>query len=174
MSYTTTSSNNNNNPFTTPSTQAPPTSIPHMLHDYWSDDFAPLQAAGRLLLQALRDDEGPADLMRRVTSAGPHAYFMAHPTTWQHSHTVPLSRFLLEQRASATRHSLLGLLPEAQMAWMSVDDQLYVWSIESSSSSMMLEESAATLCSYQVASGQPIVSVGLVRPVPGAHVHVYC
>jgi Nup133 N terminal like len=145
-------------------------SIAQVLQDYWKDDFSPLQAAGRIILQALRDDEGSqgADLYRRIGSTGPgaHAYFgAAHGL--EYSHNVPLSRFLLEQRMTAKYQSLLGLLPLAQLAWMSVDDQLYLWSIGQNQETY---NGNSPLCSFQVTIGHSIVSVGLVRPVPGENV----
>lgn len=132
------------------------------IESYWKDDFTPLQAAGKVILQALRQDEAApdADLYRRLTS-GSHLYIPEQKdepiVKMRHLRSIPLPS-LLQQELSATKaHVLMGLLAQAQLAWMTVDSKLFLWSIKANHS----------FCSFQVNSGQHIVSVGLVRPKPG-------
>lgn len=60
-----------------------------------------------------------------------------------------------------------GPSPQAGLAWMSVDERLYVWSYDAALRGYgggHDDGSAEDFCSYAVPSGQCIVSVGLVRP----------
>lgn len=97
-----------------------------------------------------------------------------------HSRTVPLPSLLAREMSTTRLSSLMGLLPQAGLAWMSVDERLYVWSYDAalrghgggsgwgssggSGGGGHDEGSAEDFCSYAVPSGQCIVSVGLVRP----------
>lgn len=138
---------------------------------YWRDDFAPLEAAGKALLAALREDEAApdADLYRRIVSSGPgsHLYFplddKATCATLTHSRSIPLPPYLSQQLQTTRMSSLMGLLPEAELVWMSVDEKLYIWSSNTSTVPGGMED----FCSFTVPTGQCIVSVGLVRPRKG-------
>lgn len=210
--------------------------------EYWKDDYRPLQAAGRALQAALREDESApdADLYRRLTSSGPgsHLYFVGDnsdaagnngspepqtngsnndenrdpsfsrgfngssnasgfgtplggggirndaspsapgtPTSssadpaiapqtllgLKHLRSIPLPSWLSEQLSSdMSSYSLMGLLAEASLAWISTDDKLFLWSFAATD-----DTSRGGFCQFQVPSKQPIVSVGLVRPKPG-------
>jgi len=93
-----------------------------------------------------------------------------------HSRTVPLPPFLAREMSTTRLSSLMGLLPQAGLAWLSVDERLYVWSYDAAlrghgggsgwggGGAGGEEGSAEDFCSYAVPSGQCIVSVGLVRP----------
>lgn len=133
---------------------------------FWNDDFAPLQAAGQAVLKALREDEAApdADLYRRISAsgAGSHLYFAggetaATSTTVKHLKSVPLPSLIAQELQTTKRHSFMGLLAEASLAWMSVDDKLFLWSFREPDS----------FCSFQVPSGQSVVTVGLVPPKKG-------
>ena len=84
-----------------------------------------------------------------------------------HSRTVPLPPLLAREMSTTRLSSLMGLLPQAGLAWMSVDERLYVWSYDAALRGYgggHDDGSAEDFCSYAVPSGQCIVSVGLVRP----------
>lgn len=53
--------------------------------------------------------------------------------------------------------SLSGLLSEAGLVWLSVDNVLYLWSYEGGDD----------FCSFDKTHGQCIVSVGIVKPKKG-------
>lgn len=141
--------------------------------DYWNDDFVPLQNAGKSILNVLRSDQTSAhgDLYRRLlstssatSSAAPmdtdpinHHYF-SHGA-WKHSQSIPLPPYLQEQLSKAKMSSMMGLLPEAELAWMTIDDCIYLWTYTRSADGEFLF--------FQVPSHQPIVSVGIAPPKQG-------
>ena len=94
-----------------------------------------------------------------------------------HSRTVPLPPLLARELSATRLSSLMGLLPRAGLAWLSVDERLYVWSYDATlrgrggggSGGNGDDGSAEDFCSYAVPSGQCIVSVGLVRPKKGEY-----
>lgn len=171
---------------------------------FWRDDYAPLQAAGKAVLAALREDEEApdADLYRRIVSSGPgsHLYYpstganaslheagsaspgsVPAPTaTIAHLRSVPLPPYLARELKATRFSSLMGLLPEADLAWMSVDERLYLWSYDSSPGSFATASAAGGIenfCTFVNPSGQMVVSVGLVRPKKGklqSHSSLYC
>jgi hypothetical protein len=171
-----------------------PSRFSSSLEDYWNDDFTPLQAAGQAVLHALREDEAApdADLYRRIThsGSGSHLYFSGPsnggggirggtsstasspsstgPTppvvTMKHVRSVPLPKFLEEKLRTTKSHSLMGLLSQAKLAWMSVDHTVYLWSFHATETA-----SGSTFCSFAVPSGQSVVAVGLVRPKKGTN-----
>lgn len=216
---------------------------------YWEDDFTPLQAAGKSILSALRQDESApdADLYRRITSGSStrsssstsssssldipgHRYFGLDETTttttgssaaastigtptsgsnrgfgiggvgggggknskgtsflnMRHDRSVPLPSYLAQQLKTTKVSTYMGLFPEADLAWMTVDDSLYLWSYTRTRSNFAGPSTALTLVnnnqqhqypnndgamedflSFTVPRHRPIVSVGLVPPKPG-------
>ena len=161
------------------------------LSDYWKDDFTPLQAAAARINAALREDEQNADLYRRISSgSGPssHLYFpdsnnnnnnsIVPPLLkLQHSKSVPLPPLIQEKLNGVKMQSLMGLMAPADLAWITVDDQLYLWSYDARTGFCSPSRSATTtstavnpkqFCSISVPTGECIVSVGLVRPKRGA------
>ena len=94
-----------------------------------------------------------------------------------HSRTVPLPPLLARELSATRLSSLMGLLPRAGLAWLSVDERLYVWSYDATlrgrggrgGGGNGDDGSAEDFCSYAVPSGQCIVSVGLVRPKKGEY-----
>lgn len=139
---------------------------PGAMEAYWQDDFKPLEAAGKAVLAALRADETApdADLYRRMISSGPgsHLYFDSKETT-VHRRTVPLPPYLQQQLKTTRMAVLMGLFPEADLVWMSVDDKLFLWSSDIAASASGMED----FCSFAVPTGQCVVSVGLVKPKKG-------
>lgn len=216
------------------------------LRRYWEDDFTPLQAAGKSILSALRQDESApdADLYRRIASGSStrpssstsssssldvpgHRYFGMDETTttttgssaaastigtptsgsirgvgigggggknskgtpflnMRHERSVPLPSYLAQQLKTTKVSTYMGLFPEADLAWMTVDDSLYLWSYTRTRSNVAGPSTALTLVnnnqqhlypnndgtmedflSFEVPGHRPIVSVGLVPPKPG-------
>jgi nuclear pore complex protein Nup155 len=86
----------------------------------------------------------------------------------QHRQSVPLPPLLAQQLATVRLHSGMGLLPAAALAWMSVDDKLYLWSYNTSN--VTATAAASSFCSFTVPSGQCVITVGLVRPKQGTFV----
>jgi nuclear pore complex protein Nup155 len=159
--------------------QAPKSSSSSLLTDFWKDDFVPLQSAGQAVTRALREDESApdADLYRRLSasSESSHLYFKASSSSqnqqqqpsseFRHLRSVPLPQLLSQQLATVKSHCFMGLLAPASLAWMSVDDKVFLWSFASTTST----SSASSLCCFQVPSGQNIVAVGLIRPKKGTY-----
>lgn len=134
------------------------------LEEFWSDDFAPLQFAGKEILQALREDEQApdADLYRKISS-GAHAYVTNNDDRkfpsmkLKHRRSLPIPALPRQEAQKAKAHTFMGLLSEAAMAWMSVDHQLFLWSVYSTEKVIHFENPRK----------QPIITVGLVRPKQG-------
>ena len=171
---------------------------PVELSDYWNDDFTPLQAAAEQINAALREDEQNADLYRRISSGNgtsSHLYFPcaagagaggaaadSHSSNnvpplqkLQHSKSVPLPPLIQEKLNGVKMQSLMGLMAPADLAWIAVDEQLYLWSYAartgfrspSSGGGGAAGANASQFCSFTVPTGECIVSVGLVRPKQG-------
>jgi hypothetical protein len=127
---------------------------------YWKNDFLPLEAAGKVILRELREDEAGGDLHRRILGSGSHLYFSS-PTALQHERSIPLPPHLANQVKTVKVSLLMGLLPEANLAWMSVDHKLFLWSCEEEEDFLDLE----------ITSKQCIVSVGIAKPKKGTKNH---
>jgi nuclear pore complex protein Nup155 len=80
----------------------------------------------------------------------------------RHVHSDALPPLMAQQLQQVKIASLMGLLPEAELAWMSVDDKLFVWPCDGTTTGQ-----GATFCSFTVPNGQCVLSVGLVRPKKG-------
>lgn len=102
----------------------------------------------------------------------------------RHLKSVALPEPLQDALRTASRHSFMGLLPGAHLAWLSVDDALWLWGVGGAisgggsafggaggmSGSTTDMEPPQPLCQFKVPCGQPIVAVGLVKPKPGESV----
>jgi nuclear pore complex protein Nup155 len=90
----------------------------------------------------------------------------------KHNQTIPLPPYLLEVRSKAKISILMGLFPEAELAWMTADDTVYLWTYHQNSGSANGIRSGGgaenQFLEFQVPSRQPIVSVGLAPPKKGA------
>jgi hypothetical protein len=140
--------------------------------EFWKDDFMALQHAGKSILSVLRQDEsnGSGDLYRRIIATPSsnetegnlslnlnHRYFSGG--SWKHNQSIPLPPHLQEELSKAKMSTMMGMFPEAALAWMTIDDTVYLWTYSRSSDSHFLR--------FQIPSHQPIVSVGLAPPKPG-------
>jgi nuclear pore complex protein Nup155 len=160
---------------------------------FLTNDFYPLNQAHNAILTALRADESApdADLSRRIASSSStssdvqgHTYralqsasgpngAAARPeesmpaadvySTLSHANSIPLPPYLTNVIKETKISSLMGILPEGNMVWVSVDGSLYLWEYGSLSGGRKKED---FVC-FQVPSGQCVVSVGIVKPKPG-------
>jgi hypothetical protein len=92
-----------------------------------------------------------------------------HPTL-AHSQSIPLPNYITKVLKEAKLSSLMGILPEANMVWVSVDDTLYLWDYQRESVGGVGKTSnsnADDFVCFKVPSGQCVVSVGLVKPKLG-------
>lgn len=90
----------------------------------------------------------------------------------KHNQTIPLPPYLLEVRSKAKVSILMGLFPEAELAWMTTDDTVYLWTYhQNSGNANGIRSGGATenqFLEFKVPSRQPIISVGLAPPKQGA------
>lgn len=90
-------------------------------------------------------------------------------STLNHAASIPLPPYLTNIIKETKLSSLMGILPDANMVWVSVDDALYLWEYDSSlvvggrNSGRYKED---FVC-FKVPSGQCVVSVGIVPPKKG-------
>lgn len=133
--------------------------IKSSIDEYWKNDFSPLEAAGKVILTELREDEAVGDLHRRILSPGSHLYFNSS-NDFSHQRSIPLPPHLEKEVKSVKVSLLMGLLPEINLAWMSVDHKLFLWSIDDENENFM---------DLEIKSGQCIVSVGLAPPKKGTY-----
>ena len=127
----------------------PPSFLPRMqssLEDFWKDDFGPLKAAGKAIVDAMKEDE--SDLRPRLG---------ARSTTANSSRFRHVQSFPLRLPRPPTQYQRMGLLIPAQLVWVSLDHELYLYSLE-----------AVLVAHYAVESRQPIATVGVVPPKKGA------
>jgi len=108
-------------------------------------------------------------------------------STLNHATSIPLPPYLTNIIKETKLSSLMGILPDANMVWVSVDDALYLWEYDSSlvvvsSSGGQYGSSSSGSSSsgrykedfvcFKVPSGQCVVSVGIVPPKKGMFCHV--
>jgi hypothetical protein len=135
------------------------------IENYWKDDFLPLETAGKAILRELREDEAAGDLHRRMlgSGTGSHLYFMSQ-AAFQHERSIPLPPHLAKQLHTVKRSLLMGILPVADLSWMSVDHKLFLWSFDDEIDFLDLE----------ITSKQCIVSVGIAKPKKGTNTLGVC
>ena len=81
----------------------------------------------------------------------------------RHANSIPLPPYLTNIIKETKLSSLMGILPEGNMVWVSVDDSLYLWEYGSLNGGRKKED---FVC-FRVPSGQCVVSVGIVKPKAG-------
>ena len=90
----------------------------------------------------------------------------------KHNQTIPLPPYLLEVRSKAKVSILMGLFPEAELAWMTTDDTVYLWTYHQNTGNANGIRSGGAaenqFLEFKVPSRQPIISVGLAPPKKGA------
>jgi hypothetical protein len=110
-----------------------------------------------------------------VESNPSHHYFAPdqNDSTVQHVETTPLPPGLQEKRKAARISTMMGLFPQGELAWLTVDDTVHLWtyyhtSIERTTDRVLVGKSSENqILEFQMPSKQPIVSVGLAPPKPG-------
>lgn len=91
----------------------------------------------------------------------------------KHTQTIPLPPYLRQVRSKAKAAILMGLFPEAQMAWMTSDSTVYLWAYHQNSGNINGIRGNGgdgvenQFLEFKVPSGQPIISVGLAPPKQG-------
>ena len=97
-------------------------------------------------------------------------------STFKYTNSIPLPSYITQEQKQTKISSLMGILPHANMVWVSVDDALYLWEYGSgvgvSSSRVGVSNSGGgegsdDFVCFKVPSGQCVVSVGLVKPKQG-------
>lgn len=95
------------------------------------------------------------------------------PGPIQHKQTIPLPPYLQEVRFKAKVSILMGLFPEAELAWMTADDTVYLWTYHRNGGKAhgirgtSASGGESQFLEFKVPSKQPIVSVGLAPPKKG-------
>lgn len=92
-------------------------------------------------------------------------------STIQHMGTIPLPPELEEKRKKVKMSTMMGLFPQGQLAWLTIDDTVHLWSYNSSldgtSDGAAQAGDSGQMMQYQMPSKQTIISVGLAQPKPG-------
>ena len=88
--------------------------------------------------------------------------------TIHHENSIPLPPYLTNIIKETKLSSLMGILPQGNMVWVSVDDSLYIWEYGQGSLHGHGNKKEDFVC-FQVPSGQCVVSVGIVKPKPGTY-----
>lgn len=106
-----------------------------------------------------------------------HHYFPNGPV--DHAKSIPLPPYLQGLLATKLKISTtMGLFPQAEMAWMTIDDTVYLWtyniSFVSGSAGTSSRDPSNHFLEFQVPSRQPIISVGLAPPKPGKYSMCRC
>jgi len=137
-----------------------------------NDDFLRLQESSKLVLNALRNDENTsnADLYRRLSSCNSETKLYAankDVELIEHLKFLSFPNFLKDELNKAKFSSLKGLMAEANLAWLSVDDKVFIWSYDECNSNEINGCHGGDFCSFTSPSGQCIVSVGIVPAKAG-------
>ena len=90
--------------------------------------------------------------------------------TIHHENSIPLPPYLTNIIKETKLSSLMGILPEGNMVWVSVDDSLYIWEYGHGSLHGSHGNKKEDFVCFQVPSGQCVVSVGIVKPKPGTYI----
>ena len=155
-----------------------------MMEEYWKDDFRPLKDTALAVNAALKADETSpeSDLYRRLANSGtastpqqsyasdeaasqPHAYhYEAGNTTLtlKHDSTRPLPAILQDAKKRMKRTSFMGVLSALGWAYMTVDNVIYLFSLESNATG-----APETLLSFDNPRKQSILAAQLVKPRTG-------
>ena len=112
---------------------------------------------------------------------------LPHPIL-KYTNSIPIPQSMRQKIEQETKmSSLMGILPQGNMIWISVDDRLFLWeygreleagTFESGGSGNGNGTAGAARTSgdfvcFRVPSGQCVVSVGLVKPKKGMYAMLY-
>jgi Nup133 N terminal like len=89
----------------------------------------------------------------------------------RHVGTVPLPPELQDRRKKVKISTMMGLYPQGELSWLTVDQTVFLWSYNSALDGTPDGASRAgestQVMEFEMPSKQPIVSVGLAPPKPG-------
>lgn len=80
----------------------------------------------------------------------------------KHERSVPLPPYMAKELQNVKTISLMGLLTEAGLAWLTVDDKLFLWPY-----AVQDAREGPSFISFQAPNGQCVLSVGLATPPKG-------
>ena len=91
-----------------------------------------------------------------------------HPSL-EHTESIPLPNYITNVLKDTKLSSQMGILPDANIVWVSVDDALYLWEYQRDTvhGAGKTSNNADDFVCFKVPSGQCIVSLGLVKPKVG-------
>ena len=129
-----------------------------------NQDFQIVEKAAELLTEKLQQDEKVPDLEEQFRSqdSGHHRYFVwpYKNEYWgdaiDHANFIPLPQRVRDQYQRVESASFMGLLPEINCAWITVDNKLFLWNY--------LQPQA---CELFEGLTETIISVSLSAPKPG-------
>lgn len=84
------------------------------------------------------------------------AFALSNLTQIKTVNNIPLPSDIVDHLTHVQCHCMMGLFPEINRAWLTVDSDIYVWTYEDNSD-----------LAYFDGISETIVSVGLVKPKPG-------
>ena len=116
-----------------------------------------------------------------TTSHTPQVKNINIHSTYKYTNSIPLPSYITNIIQTETKmSSLMGILPQGNMVWVSVDDALYLWEYGSLERKSGMGsningrnapggggEGREDFVCFKVPSGQCVVSVGLVKPKKG-------
>ncbi|KAJ3105701.1 hypothetical protein HDU97_007678 [Phlyctochytrium planicorne] len=113
-------------------------------------------SAAKALDAKLLNDRSP-DLVEILKKNGDYQKPMDASTKFvSREHSIPLPDVLYEQYDLLQCRSFLGLFPEIQRAWITIDHRLFLWNYDARDDFQVFDD-----------QDQVIVSVGLVKPKQG-------
>ncbi|GAA5897035.1 uncharacterized protein JCM6883_006558 [Sporobolomyces salmoneus] len=124
--------------------------------------FGPLERAGKVLEDRLARDERWTGIGDSLNGASSSDYVLPPNPAWvpfTKTRTVLLPDRLFEEHDLTQSRCTMGLLPEIERSWVTVDHRLLLWDWADGSSFSTFEELSDV-----------IVGVALVRPRPGVFV----
>jgi nuclear pore complex protein Nup155 len=128
----------------------------HLYQALWDDE-----TKGRD--DTLNSDKYPPNFGQSLASDNLNDAEYFH-NTMSLKNSIPLPPYLRNIIQETRLSSLMGILPQGNMVWVSVDDSIYLWEYGSLTSGGSEKEDF--VC-FRVPSGQCVVSVGLVKPKLG-------
>ena len=138
-----------------------------------SQDFQIIEKSAELLTEKLQQDEKVPDLDEQFRSqdAGQQRYFVwpYKNEYWgeaiDHLKFVPLPQRVRDQYQKVESASFMGLLPEINCAWITVDNKLFLWNYLQPQDCDMYEGLTETIISVSLSAPKPGVFLDTVKYV---------
>jgi len=118
-----------------------------------------LSAASRTIDQNLNKDEKVPELGTFFLQQKASSDYVEDKALFQKKSVLPIPDALIEQYRALQYTSFMGLFPEIHRAWMTIDNQLYLWNYKEMSDFTVYDS-----------LDQVIVSAALISPRPGVFV----